>query len=314
MGYADFSGQTNLQLLEIYDGETLTNINISGCKRLGLVDLDNENLSEGAVDHVLTNLVLTGITSSDDLTNTAGQHLPPTVYMRANASPSQAGLAAVITLSNRGWNVYYDAPPVEPNTNCVTGTAPIWFTNTQTTLRMQVYLAANYDAVTWYLGDGTKVCGALEIDTYMPIGSSNCVVVDPPSALLAFGVAGPNCSGVGSPTTKLTSVWGLTNYPNLQQLYLYGTDLNYVSLAGCTNLTAIALTGTAPSSTNVISAWFTDLLDAQRNTTINSNKWFGCLNTDGGYFYYPATPGLNSDATAALTNLHYPIGWNFWHP
>ena len=311
--YADFTGQTNLQLVEIYDGGTLTNVNITGCSRLGLAYFNSEHLNQGAVDHILTNLVLTGITSGDDLTNTAGDHLNPQAWTQGNTNPSPAGLAAAVTLSNRGWTVYYDLPPVAPNTNCVTGTAPIWFTNTSQTLRMHILVATNYDAVTWYLGDGSKVCGTLEINTAVPVGSSNCVVVDPPSALLAFGVAGPNCGG-GSPTTKLSSVWGLTNYPSLQQLYLYGTDLSYVSLARCTNLTAIALTGTSPSSTNVISAWFTDLLDAQRNTVINSNKWFGCLNTDGGYFYYPATPGLNSDATTALTNLHYRIGWNFWHP
>lgn len=315
IGYADFSGQTNLQLLEIYDGQALTNLNMSGCSSLGLVKLYNEKLSQGAVDHVLTNLVLTGITSTNYLTNTAGVQFTAYVHIEQNSAPSSNGLAAITMLKDRGWTVYYDEPPVVPNTNCVTGTAAIWFTNTSSTVRMQVQVSTNYNAVTWYLGDGTKICGSFDINVAVLPGSSNAVVVDPPSALLAFGVSGPNCvAGTGSQLTKLSSVWGLTNYPNLQQLYLYGTDLSYVSLAKCTNLTAIALTGTSPASTNVISDWFTDLLAAQTNTTIANVKWFGCDYTDAKYFYYPATPGFNTNAANALVPLHDPIGWNFWHP
>jgi len=56
---------------------------------------------------------------------------------------------------------------------------------------------------------------------------SNAVVVDPASALTGFGL------GCSATNTTLSGVGGLTNYPNLQDLYLNQSGVTNLSLAGC---------------------------------------------------------------------------------
>ena len=98
-------------------------------------------------------------------------------------------------------------------------------------------------SITWIWGDNTFSNGLTNVTKNL--GSaiySNAVVVDPASALTGFGL------GCSATNTTLSGVGGLTNYPNLQDLYLYQSGVTNLSLAGCSNLVSIALVSTHPST------------------------------------------------------------------
>ena len=55
---ADFSGQTNLDHILIDGNPTLTNLIVSGCTKLKLVDASGDGLSTASVDLILSDLDL----------------------------------------------------------------------------------------------------------------------------------------------------------------------------------------------------------------------------------------------------------------
>jgi len=159
-------------------------------------------------------------------------------------------------------------------------------------------------SVTWIWGDGTisnvvtSVTKTLGSTSY-----SNAVVVDPAVALTGFGLV------CGSATTTLSGVGGLTNYPNLQELHLYQSQLSNLSLAGCRSLVSIALVSTSPSSA-VENAWLNDLWAAEPVMPCG-NTQLGCGNTLH-VFYFPTSPGTNSSSAEACSNL-VRVGWSLQH-
>jgi hypothetical protein len=110
----------------------------------------------------------------------------------------------------------------------------------------------------------------------------------------------------GSNTT-LSGVGGLTNYPNLQELRFYQSQLTSLSLSGCSNLVSIALVGTSPS-TNMENAWFNDLAAVQPSMPCGSTR-FSC-NNQLHVFYFPLSPGTNDSSAAACSNLTHQAGVN----
>jgi hypothetical protein len=187
-------------------------------------------------------------------------------------------------------------------THDLPNTKPIWFTNTSSSVSMQVAVDSGA-TVTWFWGDGTVSNGLTSVTKTLGSTSySNAVVVDPASALTGFGL---NCGS----TTTLSGVGGLTNYPNLQELHLYQSGLSSLSLAGCSNLVSIALVTTAPSSA-VENAWFNDLAAAEPAMPGGSTR-FACGNTLH-VFYFPTSPGTNSTSAGACSNL-VRIGWSLQH-
>jgi hypothetical protein len=188
-------------------------------------------------------------------------------------------------------------PP--PNTNA------IWFTNSSTSVSMQVSVISGAE-VTWIWGDGTQSNVLTSITKNLGGSSlSNAVVVDPASALLGFGTSCDNETGA---TTTLTSVSGLTNYPGLASLLLVNSHLSYISLAGCSNLTHIALIHTSPS-TNTENGWFTEMARAQQSGPVASTATALCSEPQH-VFYCPADPGAtNRTAGSDYYTLTNSLGW-----
>ncbi len=249
-----------------------------------------------------------------------------TVYYSTDTSFGSSSNVAALTTShsvtllgltpNTTYNYY-----VHSTSGTLTGTSgnnqfatanskAIWFTNSSTTVAMQVS-AVSGATVNWYWGDGTNDTGTTASHTFVNAGSySNAVVVDPASALLGFGVSCGNTYSVSN--TLLRSVSGLTNYPNLGSLYLLSTYLADLSLIGCSNLTHLALIHTAPS-TNTENAWFHDLATAQVAGKPSCTVTPVC---DGStycdYFFCPATPGPTNTASGSdyWKLQQSPLNWH----
>jgi hypothetical protein len=182
-----------------------------------------------------------------------------------------------------------------PNTNAIT-----FVTTSQTnTMQANVTGTANY---VWQWADGwTDTNNPAPTHRFSSPGSHiNTLVVSSAGALTVFGVG---CQS--SASTTLSSVSGLTNYPNLQDLYFYLTGITNVSLAGCSNLTHIALAG-ANVSSNEEDSWFNDLAAAQA-----AGKPPGIsavCDGDYNYFFYPSSPGPTSGSYSNRLFLS-GIGW-----
>jgi hypothetical protein len=96
MGFTslDFTGITTItQLFNVSTG--LQHINITGCVNLDDVDLNNNDLTEASVDHVLITLDDNGLTDGF-------------LYLDGgtNATPSALGLAAKLSLEAKNWDVF----------------------------------------------------------------------------------------------------------------------------------------------------------------------------------------------------------------
>jgi hypothetical protein len=99
MGFTslDFTGITTIT--EIYNGYTgLQHINITGCINLNDISLEDNDLTQASVDHILITLDENGLTGGS-------------VYLSdgTNAIPSAAGLAAKLSLEGKGWDVYVNS-------------------------------------------------------------------------------------------------------------------------------------------------------------------------------------------------------------
>jgi hypothetical protein len=182
-----------------------------------------------------------------------------------------------------------------PNTNAII------FVSTSQSITGQIALNASA-TLTWLWGDGTS--NSTPSHTFSTAGTyTNYLIVNPVSALTGFGVA---CQG--SSINTLASVSGLSNYPNLEGLYFYESQLSQISLAGCTNLVYAALALTSVSSDEE-DAWFNDLADAQAALTTLSGTQVFCTDTTHT-FYYPASPGPTSASATArsfLESIHWTL-------
>src|SRR5437899_1435295 len=141
----DFHNQTNLDHVFLDSNTTLTNLNIAGCSNLIQVSCIDCGLTTSAVDDILTKLDGLGI--SKCTTNTyLYAHLQNAFYSY-NQAPSAVGLAAAASLRNKGWEVFHVPASTTPNT------LPIWFTNTSSTVSMQVS-APTATSIKWVWGNG----------------------------------------------------------------------------------------------------------------------------------------------------------------
>jgi hypothetical protein len=90
----DFTGITTMT--ELFNANTgLQHINITGCVNLDDVELDNNDLTEASVNHVLITLDDNGL--SNGRVGLSGG---------TSATPSGLGLAAQASLVIKGWAVF----------------------------------------------------------------------------------------------------------------------------------------------------------------------------------------------------------------
>jgi hypothetical protein len=160
---------------------------------------------------------------------------------------------------------------------------------------MQVRVTDN-PAITWYWGDGTASVGATPPTHSLPPNSVSSVVVSPASAVTGFGVTCQNTY-----ETTLDSVSGLTNYPNIQGVFLYLTALRDLSLTGCTNLTYAALVGCTNATTATANAWFNDLAVAQAN--ISQIGYPGAMCSDPARTFFCPANKVDSGSSTARQSL-----------
>ena len=211
---------------------------------------------------------------------------------------------------------YRRAPQKQIPITCATNIAPIWFTNSSTVVGVKVVVdPATVTGITWYWGNGTSTCGSPAVVTNQAVGAANRVEVDPPSALIAFGVEGTNGCNDSTVITTLYGVGGLANYPNLKEVYLYQTGLTNLSVAGCSNLTWLAAVGTSvvgsSVDTDLVSQWFIDLANANKNSYGSGiYEIFGCNPGQYTPFIYWPSCSLSTGGSNAMANL-YTNGWRF---
>jgi hypothetical protein len=179
----------------------------------------------------------------------------------------------------------------------------IVFVSTSSSVTMRV-LTSGCATVVWKWGDGSETVGEEVTHTFTNTPPhSNLVTITPATALKEFG---RSCSG----SATLQSVSGLTNYPNLEDIFLFDTGISQVSLAGCSNLVHIALANSIVTP-EVLDNWFIDLANAQPSapaTNFNSSAY---CDSKLMFFFYPASPQPSTNSALARTHLS-GIGWQLY--
>jgi Leucine-rich repeat (LRR) protein len=104
----DVSGLSNLVYLDAWGNESMISLDISGCE--SLVDLD-------AFDCALTEASVNAILIELDTQGNIGGYVA--LDTGTNAAPTGLGVAAVISLQGKGWDVYYNGPTITTTTTAV---------------------------------------------------------------------------------------------------------------------------------------------------------------------------------------------------
>jgi hypothetical protein len=108
---------------------------------------------------------------------------------------------------------------------------------------------------------------------------TNYVQVLPASSVSYFGAQG------GTTDQGISAVYGASNFPNLNYLFLFNESLIELSLAGCSQLTQLHLANN-PVPIAVCDQWFIDLAQAVTGSVSNAD------------FYYPASKRSNASDAA----------------
>jgi hypothetical protein len=189
-----------------------------------------------------------------------------------------------------------------PNTN------PITFVSLSSNVAMQCSVAGNA-TIKWLWGDGTSnvitsaLSSVITNSFSTEAARTNRLVVDPEETLVTFGAA---CQDEGNHPTRLASITGLSNYPNMNGLFAYFTGLTNMSIAGLTNLGYVAAVATFPGEAQV-NQWINDLNAAQASITTIPGAQAMCSPDTGNTFYVPIGTPLDVYSTnssySAQTNL-----------
>lgn len=277
---ADFTGQSHMQLCLAFVND-LTNIVITGCTGLEELDLAYNQLTSCALDHVLAELD----SSAPNLRTLNLSHNPQV--------PSAVGYAHYTNLVNRGVLVTVEWPPYT-NTNSggiPGGTNAITFVTVNRTTRMEIRTGAGAPSqITWHWGDGSTNTGQTVASHDFQIAGTftNYVEVIPPSCVTYFG------SESGTTRQGIQGVYGASNFPSLNFLYLYDESITSLSLAGCSKLVQLHLASN-PVSVSVCDQWFLDLDAAVKGPVT------------GADFYYPGSQQSSASDAAwdSLRNKGY---------
>jgi hypothetical protein len=273
-GAADFTGQGRLQTCVLYDNE-LTNLVLTGCNALSLLDAHSNRLGTGELDAILAFL-------DTSATNVSS------VDLSSNAElPSGVGYRHYTNLVSRGVTVYLDWDETsDGNTNALGGTNAITFVTLSQHPYMEVRTSYGQPTdLIWHWGDGRISRGErLANHDFGAAGQyTNYVEVIPPDCVSYFGAQ------FGYTGQGIQAVHGASHFPRLNFLYLFRESLTELSLAGCSNLLQLHLAEN-PVSVEVCDQWFLDLDTAVPGPVSNAD------------FYYPRLQ-RSDHSNAALTNL-----------
>lgn len=271
--HADMTGQSNLWTLGISRNH-LTNLIVTGCTGLQYLDARGNALPSEVLDTLLATLDAGAPALRQvDLTENAGMVSPGSFVHCTN-------------LMNRGVNVLIDWPDTSDGSNNITGgTNAITFVTSSRQPNMEIRLQGPVTSILWHWGDGTITPNALIASHEFagPAIHTNYVEVVPPEAVTYFGAQG-GYTGQG-----IRAVYGATNFPSLNFLYLYQESLVDLCLAGCASLRQLHLAEN-PVPVAVCDQWFIDL-DAAVPGPVS-----------GADFFYPSA-SRSSASDAAWTSL-----------
>jgi hypothetical protein len=275
----DLAGQRNLWRCSVHSN-LLTRLDLTGCTALQELDAHGNRLTTAALDDLLTLL-------------DSSAPLLRTVDLSENAGlPSAVGYAHYTNLVNRNVSVVLDWPVLNDGLkDVVGGSNAITFVTTSRNPNMEIRTVGAVSAsIRWHWGDGALSTGALRAshDFGTAVAHTNYVEVLPPEYVIYFGAE------QGFLDQGITGAFGLTNFPNLNFLYLYHESLIDLSLAGCSHLRQLHLADN-PVSVAICDQWFVDLDQAVPGPVT------------GADFFYPASRrSSNSDsAWASLVGKGY---------
>jgi Leucine-rich repeat (LRR) protein len=254
---ADLSGHAGLRSLRLYENQ-LTNVVLTGCIGLEEVDLHANLLTSEEMDHLLQEMDLTAPELEFlDLTGNTGL-------------PTEAGLVHYTNLLARGVKVFLDLPDEnDGRLNVAGGDNAITFVTTRQTPGLEIRTEGVLDSIAWHWGDGT-ITRNLHVASHRFEAEgvyTNYVEVIPPGAVTYFG-APRDAPGQG-----IQALYGASNLPNLDYLFLFSEELTELSIAGCGKLRQLHLAETMVS-TEVCDQWFFDLDQAVTEPVLGADFWY----------------------------------------
>lgn len=271
----DLTGKSTL-IDCVVSGNRLTNLVITGCTALLVLDAHDNLLGTAALDAILAFLDTSAPATfySVDLANNA-------------QLPSETGYGHYSNLVARGVNAYVDWPHMfDERTNAPGGPDAITFVTTNQHPHLEIRTENGSPTnFLWHWGDGRIDRGVRIVDHDFGAAAvfTNYVEVQPPVCATYFGAE------EGVTDQGIRAVYDATHFPALAYLYLYQQGLEELSLAGCAHLTQLHLAGN-PVATAVCDQWFLDLDAAVAGPVADAD------------FYYPAA-AVSSASAAARASL-----------
>lgn len=267
---ADLSGKDQLVYCN-FSGNRLTNLVLTGCTSLRMLDVHGNRLGTAQLDELLAFL------------DTSAPHLESAQLDFNAARPSAEGYAHYSNIFDRiEGRIYVDCPHMfDGRTNVPGGPDALTFVTTGSHVRVEVQTDHGTPTnLLWHWGDGRITLGA-QADQYFSADGTftNYVEVQPPGCVSRFGAE------EGAENQGIQAVYNASNFPALSFLYLFRQGLEELSLAGCANLTQLHLADN-PVSTATCDQWFIDL-DAAVTGPVS-----------GAEFFYPAAAPSAASAAA----------------
>ncbi|MEF3695554.1 hypothetical protein [Desulfolutivibrio sp.] len=240
---------------------SLTSINIAGCRQITELDLQDNQLSAATLDTLLATLDALG-RSQDN----APEGATLRADIRGNAAPGADGYAHAENLAAKGWTVAATGWTLEPSLPD-NGEQRIDFVTSGDATSMRCDFRGAATVGVWHWSDGTTSPAATaEAAAKTGLGAglhAHHLTISNGAALLRFG------AGVGG-AGQLTSMTGFENCPALSILFAYQEGL--LTALGRTNATRVReyhLKGTALSAATMDQLF----ADAVASEVFNGVMW-----------------------------------------
>jgi hypothetical protein len=270
-----------------FNSNNLVAINITGCRQITQLYLENNHFDSASLDTVLATLDALGRNEND-----LGVYGRLQVHMQGNAAPGATGYAHALSLAGKGWTVIAEGWTLEP-LQPFNGEQRLDFSTDSdaTSMRCDFGRAATTTAV-WHWSDGTTsaaVSGEGAVKTGLGAGAhTHHLIISDGAALTRFG--GSDGGGAG----HLTAMSGFENCPSLRVLYAYNeSGLTLLGRTAATMTREYHLLGTALSPL---------ALDQVFADAVASNVWRGTI--------WSASGTAASDANRAVLLSR---GWNLYN-